>query len=265
MHYHAKLFGIRSRFRMANGVSETPPKATVGTDISSQGTYGLDLSCYSSQNLACRPTASGDRQNSQREYRKLFFECNLHLVLQQQLRHNTRSCTRTISQLSGGAPSESQGKTKEEPTDAEVARLLRQHLNILAASQGATDAEVVEAAKVLERQYRPLVAGAAHERKFDDKDQATELSAESGTGSHTLVPLGRCDLKDALRGSSEIAARCCLEGFTLDASQAPDGFASDGGRGHSAVFPEHPAAGPEPFVTGLMLSQSQEAQMDGRP
>lgn len=250
---------------MANGISGDPPKATVGTDISSQGTCGLDLSCYLSQNLACTPGASGDRQTPQRDYRKLFYECNLHLVLQQQLRHNTRPGTNSASQFSPGAPNESQEKTKEEPSDAEVARLLRQHLNILVASQGASDAEVVAAAKVLERQYRPFMEGAAHEPRFDDQEQAVVLSAESGTGSHTLFAQGKCASAHASRSSSKIAGRCCLGGFTLEASQAPDGFASESGRDNSAVFPEHPVAGPEPIVTGLMLSQSQEAHMDGTP
>ncbi|KAL8433570.1 hypothetical protein ACSSS7_003789 [Eimeria intestinalis] len=59
------------------------------------------------------------------------------------------------SPSASAAPSSYESKAEDGLTDAEVARLLRRHLNILVGSQEASDAEVVEAARSSSGEARP--------------------------------------------------------------------------------------------------------------
>ncbi|CDJ41096.1 hypothetical protein, conserved [Eimeria tenella] len=148
------------------------------------------------------------------------------------------------------ALSSSQDDTTQELTDAEVARLMRQHLNILSTNQGASEAEVVKAAKTLQQRFLPPLAGSLQLPKTGDQGKETlqpgGLEGNKGASKMHANCEGdsaaRLSAKDMTLGPSD-AACIWLRGSRLDCLGAVVGS---------------PASNVEHGMTGLQLSQSRD-------
>lgn len=247
---------------MVDDCNATSPRATSECELSS-GWYGLDLGCNSSQPRPPEPGAVHTSLGSQREYRRLFFDCNLHLVLPQLLGQKCLSDANSTSQRSQDALLVTQGSTKHELTDSEVARLLRQHLNILVASQSASDAEVIAAAKVLQQQFQPRMEFSCQEREAELEEAAEGKVADPGARRRVPLSQDSCDAGDPADAALEEVTRSWLGCSSEDASQVADKVASPdrGGRPHTAAM--HPSNDMGRNVTGLQTSHAQEFQAHG--
>ncbi|KAL8434522.1 hypothetical protein Efla_000038 [Eimeria flavescens] len=241
---------------MANPLSGPPAQAASNHALSARRSSGTNM------HLTTSGIVAAERQSSGRGYKKLFFDCGLHLVLQQLLRRTPASISDNKSANSqSAAATASQANPECELTDAEVARLLRKHLNILVGSQEASDAEVVAAAKLLEQKFRPLIGAAPQvfQTAIDGAatEQSTETLAEKNGG-----PTQDSSRMGNLSGAAvEEGTRSWLGGFSVEASQTSDDLANDRGSGQSALEAGHPASPPEESLAGLVFLNSQESQL----
>lgn len=223
---------------------ETLLSADPDCEISLHESSGLELSCCNMSQPCTSPSDTDgvqQQQASRQGYRQLFFDCKLHLVLQQLLsKSKAGRPSKSANPASDGALLETQSDPEAELSDTEVARLMRQHLNILISSQNATKAEVVKAAKILEQRFLQPEITAAHSTK-------TEEQTSTATPSDW-------DLRPP--ASADHGERASLK-----ASQAIREKKGNCPTPRPACTPESPASDTEHNITGLRLSQTQDAQI----
>ncbi|CDJ52372.1 hypothetical protein, conserved [Eimeria brunetti] len=234
----------------------TPPNPSSELGLSC---CNLSQGCNSSSDAAAAHQQQQQQQQqvSRQGYRQLFFDCNLHLVLQQLLRKNkTAGPPKDTLPSSDNAASEERNKEEEataaaaELTDTEVARLMRQHLNILVSNQHATEADVVKAAKILEQRFLPRAANApnaANSTKTEEQQPDTHSDANMLPSSAAVY---RESVKLTASGTDETKASLRQLNRT---AYTPD---KEGG------------SDTEHNITGLVLSQTQDPQAmeaDGNP
>ncbi|CDI76935.1 hypothetical protein, conserved [Eimeria praecox] len=225
---------------MTNKHMEATHQVASNGGIPLDGSSGLEMGCNTAQPCpSASDTVSAQQPRVSRQgYRQLFFDCNLHLVLQQLLRKSrSRGVSKDPALASDDVPLEPHDDgTEPELTDTEVARLMRQHLNILVANQSATEAEVVEAAKILEERYLPA-ANASHATETEEQRQGEQ----SGSGIHHDSAVHAAGGKIKPSGAADAGRR---------SSQT-----------HQTIFsPESQASDIEHNITGLPLSQTQDEQ-----
>ncbi|CDJ57531.1 hypothetical protein, conserved [Eimeria maxima] len=220
---------------MANNREQAPYTAVCDSDISQHASSGLELSCNISQPGPSNadPTAVHQPQSSRQVYRQLFFDCKLHVVLQKLLSRN-----RTGGVAPDDAPPETRDSAELQLTDTEVARLMRQHLNILISSQSATEAEVIKAAKTLEQRFAQPAADASQSRTID-----VEIRTDARPDWDSFRPRSSIHAEGGIRRESQAdsmrPANCQIS--ETDCTQESQ-----------ASYLEH-------NITGLPLSQTQDA------
>lgn len=247
---------------MADDCSWTSPRATSECEVPS-GWYGLDLGCSSSQPRPSEPGIVDTPQASQREYRKLFFDCNLHLVLPQLLGQKCLPDANSTSQHSGNASLGMQGSTKHELTDSMVARLIRQHLNILVASQNASDAEVVAAAKILQQRFQPRMEAAQESGEVDLPGVFEKDAVDTGTQRRASLRRNSCDAEGLADLSLEEVTRSWLGYSSEDASQVAGEDASPDRGSRLPTVALRPPNDMKRSMTDLRTLHAQEGQIHG--
>lgn len=236
-------------------------QATSDSGICLEGSHGLELWYTSSQPPPCSPGSFGEQQGSKQGYKKLFFDCNLHVVLHKLLGQCILSGTEASAHPSGDVLLDTKRETKHELSDAEITRLMRQHLHIFVASQGMSDDEVFAAAKVLEQQLR--VASVPYERESENQAVHTLRNSQSQTKGDTPLSHGTSGVGNFPGGALRGRAQSSLEGFCVEASVALDEFASNSRSGHFSGSAENLSTEIEQNAMGLLISQSREAQTYG--
>ncbi|KAL8270212.1 hypothetical protein Esti_005887 [Eimeria stiedai] len=252
-------------FRRGKRLSAFAGKVLEGASLEGASVCNLSLERHHGNGMslpALEPRgASGRRHVSRRGYKKLFFDCGLHLVLQQLLQRSSLSRTDGTPSPSVSAEAFStEGNAEDDLTDTDVARLLRRHLNILVGSQEASDAEVVAAARVLEQKFRPLLKAVPE----DSSNKRHENSANQSTNSRSTEDRPASHSSSGEGGPSEEASQeatgCWSGGFCVEASQVEDECEDDGENGVSAESSDHRASG---ALAALVLSQTQDSQLTG--
>ncbi|OEH75125.1 uncharacterized protein LOC34617972 [Cyclospora cayetanensis] len=243
---------------MADPQSKVSSQMVGDCGMSLDGSYGLDLAYNLSQPCASPSEAISQHQASYRGYRKLFFGCKLHLVLQNLLSRSR--LPRSMGAVPTPPPiSEPQHNAKHEFTDAEVARLMRQHFNILVSSRTASEEEVISAAKLLEQQFGPPVVASIQDETVAQRNTHTRQIANLEDGSQNLLH-HKYDCIGVTAGPLEEVESSCSGRLTMDPSQATDCAgprATANAQCHSLVC--HQKRGTERFEREGTISQGAEA------
>ncbi|KAL8453465.1 hypothetical protein Emag_001838 [Eimeria magna] len=169
----------------------------------------------------------------------------------------------SLSRMDGKSPpsvSSNEGNGENGLTDAEVARLLRRHLNILVGSQEASDAEVVAAARVLEQKFRPLLEAAPEDISNKRHGTLANQSTKSRSTEDRLTPQSSSGEGSPSEGPSQEATTCWSGAFWVEASQVVDDCKDSREYNLSEESFGQQASG---NLAGLALSQTQDSQLDG--